>query len=53
MEILFITSYPLEYNTSANIRNISVLNGLIKNGHRVYTLSPYPTNLAFYSGRLL
>ena len=53
MEILYITSYPLEYNTSANVRNISLIKGLINNGNNVTTLSPYPTNLAFFSGLLL
>lgn len=53
MRILFITSYPLEYNTSANVRNIGIVNGFINNGFEVTTLSPYPTNTSFYSGRLL
>lgn len=53
MKILYVTSYPLEYNTSANIRNQGLINGLIKNGHEVYTLSPYPNDLRFFSGELL
>lgn len=53
MEILYVTSYPLEYNTSANVRNISIIKGFIRNGHKVYTLSPYPTDRAFYSGKLI
>ena len=53
MKILYVTSYPLEYNTSANIRNLGLINGLIKNGNEVYTLSPYPNDLRFFSGDLL
>lgn len=53
MNILFITSYPLEYNTSANIRNLGLIEGLFANGHNVCTYSPYPTNLALFDGALL
>lgn len=53
MNILFITSYPIEYNTSANTRNQGLISGLLKNGYQVSTLSPYPTNTAFYSGKLI
>lgn len=52
MKILFITSYPVEYNTSANIRNLGLLGGLLKNGNEVSTLSPYPNNRSFFSGKL-
>ena len=53
MKILFVTSYPLEYNTSANIRNLGLIQGFMQNGDDVYTFSPYPTDLAYYSGKLL
>lgn len=39
MKILYITAYPLEYNTSANMRNRAIIRGLIKNGHVIDTLS--------------
>lgn len=39
MKILYITADPLEYNTSANMRNRAIINGFIKNGHLVDTLS--------------
>ncbi len=39
MKILYITADPLEYNTSANMRNRAIINGFIKNGHVVDTLS--------------
>ena len=42
MRILYITSYPLEYSSSANMRNIALIKGLIENGNEVHTLS---TNL--------
>ena len=52
MNILYITSYPIEYNTSANMRNLGLIAGLLKEGHNVSTFSPYPLNKAFYSGEL-
>lgn len=39
MRILYITSYPLEYSSSANMRNIALIKGLIENGNEVHTLS--------------
>lgn len=39
MKILYITSYPLEYSSSANMRNIALIKGLIENGNEVHTLS--------------
>lgn len=39
MNILYVTSVPLEYSSSANFRNIALIRGLIKNGHSVSTLS--------------
>lgn len=39
MKILYITSVPLEYSSSANLRNIALIRGLIQNGHEVSTLS--------------
>ena len=53
MKILFVTSYPLEYNTSANIRNLGLIQGFLQNGDDVYTFSTYPTDLAYYDGELL
>lgn len=39
MKILYITATPLEYNSSANIRNIAIIKGLKKLGNEVSTLS--------------
>lgn len=39
MKILYITSTPLEYNSSANMRNIAILKGLQELGHEISTLS--------------
>lgn len=39
MKILYITAYPLEYSSSANMRNIALIKGLIENGCEVHTLS--------------
>lgn len=39
MKILFITSDPLEYNSSANMRNRAIIKGIIENGNQVSTLS--------------
>lgn len=53
MKILYVTSYPLEYSTSANIRNMGLIRGLVENGHEVSTFSIYPTDKNFFTGRLL
>lgn len=53
MNILYITAYPLEYNTSGNVRNKSIIKGLMDNGHSVSTMSPYPTDITLFNGRLL
>ena len=53
MNILFVTSYPLEYNSSANIRNWGLIEGLLANGHMISTLSPYPTDRELFNGKLL
>lgn len=39
MNILFITADPLEYSSSANVRNKAIIKGLIENGNEVSTLS--------------
>ena len=48
MKILYITSDPLEYSSSANMRNIALIQGLIENGHNVNTLSTQPDNESIY-----
>lgn len=53
MKILYVTSYPLEYNTSANIRNLGLIQGFLENGHIVSTFSAYPVDKSLYSGELL
>lgn len=39
MKILYITTLPITYNTSANLRNIALINGFIKLGHEVHVLT--------------
>lgn len=48
--VLFVTSDPLEYNTSANIRNWGLVEGLLANGVAVYTLSAYPSDQTLFNG---
>lgn len=53
MKILYITANPLEYSASANMRNLAVIRGLIKNGHIVDTLSgSIDTNSAAYDSSI-
>ena len=52
-KILFVTSYPLEYNTSANVRNLGLIEGFIANNHEVSTCSLYPSDINLYSGTLI
>lgn len=49
MKILYITSTPLEYNSSANIRNIAIIKGLQKLGNEVSSLSSEVVNNSIYS----
>lgn len=42
MNILFMTTSPLEYNSSANMRNIGLITGLLQLGHDVTTISGKP-----------
>lgn len=42
MKVLYVSTAPLEYSASSNVRNIAVLKGLIENGCEIYTLTPYP-----------
>lgn len=48
MKILYITNSPIEYNSSANIRNISLIKGLVENGHQVEVLSCFPNKGSKY-----
>ncbi len=49
MKILYITSTPLEYNSSANMRNIAIIKGLQKLGNEVTSLSSEVVNNSIYS----
>lgn len=40
MKILFVSSAPLEYSASANMRNIALLKGFQELGNEIYTLTP-------------
>ena len=50
IKVIYVTSDSLEYNSSANIRNWGLVEGLLANGAAVYTLSPYPTNRTMFNG---
>lgn len=43
MDILFLTTSPLEYNSSANMRNIALMKGLHELGHNITTLTAQPS----------
>ena len=53
MKILFVTTYPLEYSTSANVRNMGLIQGLRDNGYDISTFSCYPNDPHLYSGDML
>ena len=36
MKILFVSAMPLDYSSSANMRNLALLKGLQENGHELY-----------------
>lgn len=42
MKILYVTAVALEYNSSANIRNMALISGLLALGHEVALLSVEP-----------
>ncbi|WP_230137694.1 hypothetical protein, partial [Peribacillus frigoritolerans] len=48
MKILFITSSPLEYSSSANLRNIALIKGFSELGHEVSTLTAKPEESSSY-----
>ena len=49
MKILYITSTPLEYNSSANMRNIAIIKGLQQLGNEVSSLSSEAVSSSIYS----
>lgn len=48
MRILFITNSPIEYSSSANIRNTALIKGFIENGHDIDILTCYPDKSSKY-----
>lgn len=42
MKILYVSTMPLEYSSSANMRNLALLKGLQENGHELYLLTQEP-----------
>lgn len=48
MKVLFVTSVPLEYSSSANVRNIALLKGLDGLGFEIDTLSSFPDKKSLY-----
>ena len=49
MKILYITSTPLEYNSSANMRNVAIIKGFQQLGYEVSSLSSEAVNSSIYS----
>lgn len=48
MKILFVTNSPIEYSSSANIRNTSLVRGLVENGHVIHILTCSPDKNSKY-----
>lgn len=48
MRILFITNSPIEYSSSANIRNTALIKGFMENGHDIDILTCYPDKNSKY-----
>jgi hypothetical protein len=48
LEILYVLTTPIEYNSSANMRNIGLIKGLIELGHNVSIVSARPHNKSIY-----
>lgn len=54
MRILYITNSPIEYSSSANIRNKSLIAGLIFWGNQVDILTPVPDKgMTYYDSSIL
>ena len=53
MKILFVSAMPLDYSSSANMRNLALLRGLKENGHELYLFTHEPQKeLQHYDGTL-
>lgn len=48
LRILFITNSPIEYSSSANIRNTALIKGILENGHDINILTCYPDKNSKY-----
>lgn len=48
MKILFISSSPLEYSSSANLRNLALIKGLDELGHEISTFTAEPVKGSTY-----
>lgn len=53
MKVLFVSSSPLEYSSSANMRNIALLKGLIQLGHEVSIFTARSDESSRYHDRTL
>ncbi|WP_124059166.1 hypothetical protein [Vaginisenegalia massiliensis] len=42
IKLLFVSTYPLDSSSSASVRNTALLDGLVKNGVEVYSLTRTP-----------
>lgn len=52
MKILYITSTPLEYNSSANMRNLAIIKGLQELGHEVSSFSSEVVKDSIYANNI-
>lgn len=52
MKILYITSTPLEYNSSANMRNLAIIKGLQELGYEVSSFSSEVVNDSIYANNI-
>lgn len=53
MKILYITANPLEYSSSANMRNVALIKGLIETGNEVSSLSLRQNNIKYIDQSML
>lgn len=52
LKILYITSTPLEYNSSANMRNLAIIKGLQELGYEVSSFSSEVVNDSIYANNI-
>ena len=54
MNIIFVSAVSTRMNTSSSIRNVALIDGLLKNGHTITLIEPLPsTDSIFYDNLIL